>query len=98
MEICENHSIFSLVFYFYSLWAIFSFHNPVALVCGGYVMMLSNRSDSVLFEIQFKCLDRLQNNISNFWMLPAIWTTSETISETTFERHLNDIQSRPRWS
>ena len=51
MEICVNYNIFSLVFYFYSLWAIFSFYNPVALVCGGYVMILSNKSDFILFEI-----------------------------------------------
>ena len=59
MEICENRNIFSLVFYFYFPWAIFCFYNPVALVWGGYVMMLSARFDSVLFEIQSKCLDRL---------------------------------------
>ena len=38
MGVCENHIIFGLVFHFHPPWAIFSFHNPVALVCGGYVM------------------------------------------------------------
>ena len=81
MGVCENHIIFGLVFHFHPPWAFFSFHNPVALVCGGYVMMLSDRSDSILFEIQSECLDRSQSNMSNFWIPPAIWTTSETTSE-----------------
>ena len=38
MGVCENHIMFCLVFHFHPPWAIFSFHNPVALVCGGYVM------------------------------------------------------------
>ena len=50
-----HYILFSLVFHFHPPWAIFSFHNPVALVCGGYVMMLSDRSDSILFEIQSFC-------------------------------------------
>ena len=41
-----------LILDFYSSWAIFGFHNPVAVVCGGYVVMLSNKSDSKLVEIQ----------------------------------------------
>ena len=74
---CENHIIFCLVFHFHPPWAIFCFHNPVALVCGGYVMIWFH----VVRPLVSECLDRSQSNMSNFWIPPAIWTTSETTSE-----------------